>query len=93
MIRTALMQMQLWWRGCEWAAYHLKAWKIKSVYDYLMYQRQLSFFPDFDFISVVLQPEDKELAKKAGSAWYKTMVSDSEYTEFENFTKWLGVSQ
>jgi hypothetical protein len=58
-----------------------------------MYQRQLRFFPDFDFISVVLQTEDKELAKKAGSAWYKTMVSDSEYTEFENFTKWLGVSQ
>jgi uncharacterized cysteine cluster protein YcgN (CxxCxxCC family) len=40
-----------------------------------------------------LQPEDKETVKKAGSAWYKTMVSDSEYTEFENFTKWLGVSQ
>ncbi len=40
-----------------------------------------------------LQPEDNETVKKAGSAWYKTMVSDSEYTEFENFTKWLGVSQ
>ncbi|KAH9553681.1 hypothetical protein CY35_08G024900 [Sphagnum magellanicum] len=39
------------------------------------------------------KPEEKEAAKKAGSAWYKTMVSDSEYTEFENFTKWLGVSQ
>jgi large subunit ribosomal protein L4e len=37
--------------------------------------------------------EDKEAVKKAGAAWYKTMVSDSEYTEFENFTKWLGVSQ
>ncbi|CAM6019207.1 unnamed protein product [Sphagnum balticum] len=37
--------------------------------------------------------EDNEAVKKAGAAWYKTMVSDSEYTEFENFTKWLGVSQ
>jgi large subunit ribosomal protein L4e len=37
--------------------------------------------------------EDKEAVKKAGAAWYKTMVSDSEYTEFKNFTKWLGVSQ
>ncbi len=37
--------------------------------------------------------EDKEAVKKAGAEWYKTMVSDSEYTEFENFTKWLGVSQ
>lgn len=40
-----------------------------------------------------LQPEEKELIKKQGASWYKTMVSDSEYTEFENFTKWLGVSQ
>ncbi|KAE9447898.1 hypothetical protein C3L33_20208, partial [Rhododendron williamsianum] len=31
--------------------------------------------------------------KAAGKAWYKTMISDSDYTEFENFTKWLGVSQ
>lgn len=33
------------------------------------------------------------MIKKQGASWYKTMVSDSEYTEFENFTKWLGVSQ
>ncbi|XP_054801287.1 60S ribosomal protein L4 [Prosopis cineraria] len=31
--------------------------------------------------------------KAAGKAWYQTMVSDSGYTEFENFSKWLGVSQ
>ncbi|MCO5549148.1 hypothetical protein L7F22_002614 [Adiantum nelumboides] len=36
---------------------------------------------------------DKEAIKKAGDAWYKTMISDSDYTEFENFSKWLGVSQ
>lgn len=36
---------------------------------------------------------DKEAIKKAGDAWYRTMISDSDYTEFENFTKWLGVSQ
>lgn len=40
-----------------------------------------------------IKPEEKELIKKQGASWYKTMVSDSEYTEFENFTKWLGVSQ
>eukprot|EP00270_Netrium_digitus_P006771 TRINITY_DN194_c0_g1_i2.p1 TRINITY_DN194_c0_g1~~TRINITY_DN194_c0_g1_i2.p1 ORF type:complete len:378 (+),score=100.11 TRINITY_DN194_c0_g1_i2:73-1134(+) len=31
--------------------------------------------------------------KEAGKAWYKTMISDSDYTEFENFSKWLGVAQ
>ncbi|KAE9590942.1 hypothetical protein Lal_00023484 [Lupinus albus] len=31
--------------------------------------------------------------KAAGKAWYKTMVSDSDYAEFDNFSKWLGVSQ
>ncbi|KAH6826447.1 Ribosomal protein L4/L1 family [Perilla frutescens var. hirtella] len=29
----------------------------------------------------------------ASRSWYKTMISDSNYTEFENFTKWLGVPQ
>eukprot|EP01018_Ginkgo_biloba_P037627 Gb_00290 [translate_table: standard] len=36
---------------------------------------------------------DKEAIKAAGKAWYQTMVSDSDYTEFENFSKWLGVTQ
>eukprot|EP00897_Mesotaenium_endlicherianum_P004918 jgi/Mesen1/4454/ME000227S03472 len=31
--------------------------------------------------------------KAAGTAWYKTMISDSDYVEFDNFSKWLGVSQ
>ncbi|KAB5552432.1 hypothetical protein DKX38_009743 [Salix brachista] len=37
--------------------------------------------------------EELAAAKAAGKAWYKTMISDSDYTEFDNFTKWLGVSQ
>uniref|UniRef100_A0A2P2JPE7 Uncharacterized protein MANES_08G002600 n=1 Tax=Rhizophora mucronata TaxID=61149 RepID=A0A2P2JPE7_RHIMU len=37
--------------------------------------------------------EEAAAAKTAGKAWYKTMISDSDYTEFENFSKWLGVSQ
>ncbi|GJP40903.1 hypothetical protein CLOM_g567 [Closterium sp. NIES-68] len=36
---------------------------------------------------------ESEDAKKAGEAWYQTMISDSDYLEFENFTKWLGVSE
>jgi len=36
---------------------------------------------------------DKDAIKAAGKSWYKTMVSDSDYTEFENFSKWLGVTQ
>ncbi|CAM6105499.1 unnamed protein product [Calypogeia fissa] len=36
---------------------------------------------------------DKEAIKQAGDAWFKTMSSDSDYTEFEIFTKWLGVAQ
>ncbi|KAG7960251.1 hypothetical protein I3843_10G114000 [Carya illinoinensis] len=37
--------------------------------------------------------EEAVAIKSAGKAWYQTMISDSDYTEFENFTKWLGVSQ
>ncbi|XP_030475052.1 60S ribosomal protein L4-like [Syzygium oleosum] len=37
--------------------------------------------------------EDAAAIKSAGKAWYQTMISDSDYTEFENFSKWLGVSQ
>jgi hypothetical protein len=46
-------------------------------------------FPCFFFIS----QEEAAAIKAAGKAWYQTMISDSDYTEFENFTKWLGVSQ
>jgi large subunit ribosomal protein L4e len=35
----------------------------------------------------------KEEVKKAGEAHYKTMISDSDYTEFDVFQKWLGVTQ
>ncbi|KAI4349207.1 hypothetical protein L6164_009827 [Bauhinia variegata] len=37
--------------------------------------------------------EEASAIKAAGKAWYNTMISDSDYTEFENFSKWLGVSQ
>ncbi|XP_041026708.1 60S ribosomal protein L4-like [Juglans microcarpa x Juglans regia] len=37
--------------------------------------------------------EEATAIQAAGKAWYQTMISDSDYTEFENFTKWLGVSQ
>lgn len=37
--------------------------------------------------------EEATAIKAAGKAWYNTMVSDSDYTEFDNFSKWLGVSQ
>lgn len=37
--------------------------------------------------------EEASTIKAAGKAWYQTMISDSDYTEFDNFTKWLGVSQ
>ncbi|KAF3442082.1 hypothetical protein FNV43_RR15998 [Rhamnella rubrinervis] len=37
--------------------------------------------------------EEASAIKAAGKAWYQTMISDSDYTEFDNFTKWLGVSQ
>ncbi|VVB12998.1 unnamed protein product [Arabis nemorensis] len=37
--------------------------------------------------------EEAQAIKAAGKAWYKTMISDSDYTEFDNFTKWLGASQ
>lgn len=37
--------------------------------------------------------EEATAIKAAGKSWYKTMISDSDYTEFETFSKWLGVSQ
>ncbi|KAL9241955.1 hypothetical protein vseg_016006 [Gypsophila vaccaria] len=40
-----------------------------------------------------LTKEELSTIKASGRSFYKTMISDSDYTEFENFTKWLGVSQ
>ncbi|KAJ4971528.1 hypothetical protein NE237_004627 [Protea cynaroides] len=40
-----------------------------------------------------ISKEEATAIKAAGKAWYQTMISDSDYTEFDNFTKWLGVSQ
>ncbi|KAK7267599.1 hypothetical protein RIF29_20277 [Crotalaria pallida] len=37
--------------------------------------------------------EEASAIRAAGKAWYQTMVSDSDYAEFDNFSKWLGVSQ
>ncbi|KAG2295040.1 hypothetical protein Bca52824_041709 [Brassica carinata] len=37
--------------------------------------------------------EESLAIKAAGKSWYQTMISDSDYTEFDNFTKWLGASQ
>ncbi|XP_050209724.1 60S ribosomal protein L4 [Mercurialis annua] len=42
---------------------------------------------------VPVSKEEATAIKAAGKAWYKTMISDSDYTEFENFSKWLNVSQ
>ncbi|XVE83252.1 hypothetical protein DITRI_Ditri16bG0072800 [Diplodiscus trichospermus] len=40
-----------------------------------------------------ISKEEAAAIRSAGKAWYQTMISDSDYTEFDNFTKWLGVSQ
>lgn len=44
-------------------------------------------------VSLLFVQEEVSTIKAAGRAWYKTMISDSDYTEFENFSKWLGVTQ
>ena len=41
----------------------------------------------------VLSKEELSTIKASGRAFYNTMISDSDYTEFDVFTKWLGVSQ
>ncbi|KAL2509386.1 60S ribosomal protein L4-1 [Forsythia ovata] len=39
-------------------------------------------------------PKDEASAIKAtGKTWYKTIISYSDYTKFDNFSKWIGVSQ
>ena len=40
-----------------------------------------------------LPKEEASAIRAAGKAWYQTMISDSDYTEFENFSKWLGATQ
>ncbi|KAL8484056.1 hypothetical protein ACS0TY_026666 [Phlomoides rotata] len=37
--------------------------------------------------------EEASAIRTASKAWYKTMISDSDYAEFDNFSKWLAVSQ
>ncbi|MCE3215408.1 60S ribosomal protein L4 [Datura stramonium] len=37
--------------------------------------------------------EEASAIRSAGTAWFKTMISDSDYTEFENLPKRLGVTQ
>ncbi|EPS62516.1 hypothetical protein M569_12275, partial [Genlisea aurea] len=41
----------------------------------------------------VLTKEEASAIKASGRAFHKTMISDSDYTEFDNFSKWLGQSQ
>ncbi|KAI3989872.1 hypothetical protein MKX01_040842 [Papaver californicum] len=40
-----------------------------------------------------ISKEESVAIRLAGKAWYQTMISDSDYTEFDVFQKWLGVSQ
>ncbi|EOA28347.1 hypothetical protein CARUB_v10024552mg, partial [Capsella rubella] len=40
-----------------------------------------------------ISKEEAVKIKAAGKACYQTMISDSDYTEFDNFTKWLCVEQ
>ncbi|KAK1315507.1 60S ribosomal protein L4 [Acorus calamus] len=40
-----------------------------------------------------LSMEEAATIKAARRAWYKTMISNRDYTEFENFSKWLGTSK
>ncbi|XP_060201638.1 large ribosomal subunit protein uL4z [Lycium barbarum] len=37
--------------------------------------------------------EEASAIRGASHSWYKTMISDSDYAEFDVFSKWLGVSQ
>ncbi|KAI3932305.1 hypothetical protein MKW98_025025 [Papaver atlanticum] len=39
-----------------------------------------------------ISKEESAAIRDAGKAWYQTMISDSDYTEFDVFQKWLGVS-
>jgi len=41
----------------------------------------------------VFFPLQDPKAKAAGAAWYQTMISDSDYADFPNFSKWLGTTQ
>ncbi|MBA0561923.1 hypothetical protein Golob_018714, partial [Gossypium lobatum] len=60
-------------------------------------EHELGFKVNYNGTLLLLAPvrvilEEATAIKSAGKAWYQTMISDSDYTEFENFSKWLGVS-
>ncbi|KAL6957628.1 60S ribosomal protein L4 [Sarracenia purpurea var. burkii] len=40
-----------------------------------------------------ISKEEATKIKAAGKAWYKSMISDSDYTLFDNFSKWLAVTE
>jgi hypothetical protein len=74
---------------------------VPCLFVFAFYLPIVFFFPSrisllFIFILTLISTVSQEEAsaiKAAGKAWYHTMVSDSDYTEFDNFSKWLGVSQ
>ncbi|GJR66364.1 60S ribosomal protein L4 [Tanacetum coccineum] len=47
----------------------------------------------YSLSTLLFDQEEASKIKTASKAWYKTMISDSDYAEFDVFTKWLGVSQ
>ncbi|KAL5545625.1 hypothetical protein UlMin_005312 [Ulmus minor] len=40
-----------------------------------------------------ISKEEAQAIRAAGKSWYQTMISDSDYQEFDVFSKWLAVSQ
>ena len=65
---------------------------IVTNYNVILNQGTLRFLIKITILGIELQ-EEAAAIKAAGKNWYKTMISDSDYTDFENFSKWLGVTQ
>ncbi|KAI7732618.1 hypothetical protein M8C21_020639 [Ambrosia artemisiifolia] len=55
-------------------------------------QRKKAKKEKFDSKRNPISKEESAKIKSASKSWYKTMISDSDYAEFDVFTKWLGVS-
>ncbi|KAJ0456829.1 putative ribosomal protein L4/L1e [Helianthus annuus] len=56
-------------------------------------QRKVAKKEKLDSKRKPISKEESAKIKAASKSWYKTMISDSDYAEFDVFTKWLGVSQ
>ncbi|PHU28931.1 hypothetical protein BC332_01024 [Capsicum chinense] len=67
---------------------HVEVYTVLKIYDDEELTKQ--FQPSSSDYNL---PKEASTTRSVSHSWYKTMISDSDYAEFDNFSKWLKVSQ